>query len=94
MAWARAQKSALAAQRPAGYRAVSLEKVTIGPHAAVVAERELVDGSKAPLVQRQAFVALGGEVIIVTAIARRGARAAAIAPVDDVVSSLVSGVAS
>jgi hypothetical protein len=90
LAWSRAQENALAAQRPTGYRAVSLEKVTIGAHAAVVAERELVDGNKAPLVQRQAFVALGGEVIIVTATARRSERAAAHAAVDTLVASLSS----
>ena len=91
LAWARAQENALAAQRPAGYRAVSLEKVVIGDHAAVVAERELGDGNKAPLVQRQAFVSVGGEVVIVTATARRAERAAAAAAVDGVVSSLVIG---
>lgn len=91
LAWARAQENAIAAQRPAGYRAVSLEKTAIGPHTAVVAERELVDGGKAPLVQRQAFVAAGGEVVIVTATARRAERAAAVAAVDTLVSTLVVG---
>lgn len=91
LSWARAQESALAAQRPAGYRAVSLEKVVIGDHTAVVAERELVDGNKAPLFQRQAFVAAGSEVVIVTATARRAERAAAAAAVDGLVSSLVVG---
>jgi hypothetical protein len=92
LAWARAQENAIAAARPAGYRAVSLEKATMGPHAAVVAERELVDGSKAPLIQRQAFVAAGGEVVIVTATARRAERAAAVDAVAGLVSSLSFGV--
>ena len=91
LGWARAQENAIAAQRPAGYRAVSLETTAIGGHAAVVVERELVDGNKAPLVQRQAFVAAGGEVVIVTATARRAERAAAAAAVDGLVSSLVVG---
>lgn len=91
LSWSRAQENALAAARPAGYRAISLEKVTLGAHAAVVAERELVDGNKAPLVQVQAFVDLGGEVVIVTATARRPERTAATAAVSGVVTSLSHG---
>jgi hypothetical protein len=91
LAWARTQENALAAQRPAGYRAVSLEQVVIGGRTAVVAERELGDGAKAPLVQRQGFVEVGGEVVIVTGTARRAERAAAAAAVDGLIASLVVG---
>jgi hypothetical protein len=89
--WARAQEAALAAQRPKGYRPISLDKTTIGTHVAVVADRELGEPSRGPLFQRQAFVALGGDVVIVTATASRADRERAIDAVALVVSSLSIG---
>lgn len=91
MAYARQQENAVAAQRPTGYRAVALDKVTIGGVVAVVAERELLDARKQPLVQRQAFVGHGKDVVIVTATAARAERARAVTALDDVVASLTFG---
>ncbi len=89
--FAQAQEAALAAQRPPGYRALALESVTLGAHDAVVADRELAGAGRAPLFQRQAFVALGGEVVVVTATSARPDRARAIDAVTHIVSSLSIG---
>ncbi len=91
LAWAREQEAAIAAARPQGYRAVSLERTTVGPHTAVVADRELVDAARRPLFQRQVFVSLGGDVVIATVTAARGERDHAIDAVARVVSSLSLG---
>jgi hypothetical protein len=90
-AFAKAQEAALAAQRPPGYRALALEPVALGAHDAVVADRELAGAGRAPLFQRQAFVALGGDVVVVTATSSRSDRESAVDAVARIVSSLSIG---
>lgn len=88
--FARAQEQALLARRLKGY-AAKLSTKKVGGFDVVVIDREFVDGIS-PLSQRQAYVGVGQQqIVVVTGTAQRAANNASSALqqiVDDVVASL------
>jgi hypothetical protein len=88
-AYARAQESALAAQRVPGYRHIGT--APIAGREGVVTDRELHDGKKRSLAQRQAFMKVGATVVVITGTGPSSEQGAVRAAVDAVVSSLEAG---
>ncbi|MDP2342407.1 MAG: DcrB-related protein [Deltaproteobacteria bacterium] len=87
--WARAQEQAMGAQKLPAYVGEAPRPLPAPEGAkAVVVDRRFNDGSGSKLFQRQAFVALGPTVAIVTATSRDPAAEQAKQAVVDVVNTL------